>query len=276
MSLFTFNSTHATVIAERDAAVAKVKVLRKLADERKAELTKSHGALESMSASKAKANRSVDEWRSIAEHALTGVANYSNKLTGHPFNRSPVKKENFRPRFDKHMEHISNSYDTMVSKYEYKDGEFHSEREAKEKVKRSLEDTKKLSLKALERVTKLTVDALSDSGTTLQLPSVAFPEVLASHTEICVANMQQLMEQNDVDASDAEHEVTELKAQKAALEATLKLRDEEIARLKATNASLNTRFDTMASLTAENIVNRYSNLVNSANKRMRLTNGEDQ
>ena len=61
--MFTLNSTHATVVAERDAARAKVKVLRKLADERKDELIKTHEGLEAMSASKAKAIRSVDEWR---------------------------------------------------------------------------------------------------------------------------------------------------------------------------------------------------------------------
>ena len=212
----------------------------------------------------------------IATLAFTGIARYSNKLTGNAFNRSPLKKRNFRLRFDKHMEHISKSYDTMVAKYEYKVGEFHTERETKEKLKRSLEATNGASLKALERVKNLTVDALSESGTTLQLPSVAFPEVILAHTEICVANMQQVKEQSDVDASDAQHEANKLKAQKAALEATLKLRDEEIARLKAEVATVNGRFDALTSLTTENIVNRYSNLVNSANKRMRLTDESGQ
>ena len=46
--MFTLNSTYETVVAERDAALAKVKVIRKLADERKAELTKSQKALETM------------------------------------------------------------------------------------------------------------------------------------------------------------------------------------------------------------------------------------
>lgn len=293
MSLFTFNTTYAEVVAERDAAVAKVKVVGKLADERKVELTKSQKALETLNKkydwlntehekvrqAKVKAERSVGDWKIIASAALTRVANYSGELTGGTFDSSPVKRENFTQRFDMYIEDISREYTTMSSKYDYKVGEMLAERKAKEEANRSLEATTSASLKALETVKELAVDALGESGTTLQLPTpktVGFPGVLVAHTECCVHDIKQVMEQSDVDASDAEVESKMLKEQKAALKATLALRDEEITRLKAEVATVNARFDALTSLTTENIVNRYSNLVNSANKRMRLTDGSGQ
>eukprot|EP00944_MAST-04C_sp_MAST-4C-sp1_P001920 g1920.t1 len=217
-------------------------------------------------------NLYTQDWKSIASDALCGVAHYSNELTGNTFNRSPVKRENFKRRFDMHMEHISKAYGTMVAKYEYKVGEFHTEREAKEKVKRSLEDTEKASMKAFQSVKELTDYALKESGSIPLLPPnfKSVRESVLEHTDCLVHQVKQVMEQSDIDASDAEHEATELKAQKAALEATLKLRDEEIARLKAEMASLNTRFDAMSSMAAENIISRYQRMLNNNGKRARI------
>tara|TARA_B100001059_G_C17747687_1_gene535306 strand:- start:142 stop:846 length:705 start_codon:yes stop_codon:yes gene_type:complete len=234
MSLFTFNHTHANVIAERDAALAKVKVIRKLADERKAELTKSQKALETLNKkydwlntehekvrqAKVKAKRSAGEWTRIACEALYEVTAYSSELTGNTIDTSAVKKEAFKQRFASSMDLISGTYNTMVkkhdnkvgdyntmvAKYEYKVGEFHTEREAKEKAKADL-------------------------------------------------------------AKESEA--------KRSLEARLKRRDEEITRLKAEVASVNTRFDALTSLATENIVSRFSGMVNGNNKRPRITNELD-
>jgi hypothetical protein len=90
-------------------------------------------------------------------------------------------------------------------------------------------------------------------------------------------------EQFKGDFTASQVDAGEMKEKYAALQDTIKLRDEEIARLKAEVATekarvarVEGRFDALTALTTENIVNRYSNLVNSANKRMRLTDGSDQ
>jgi len=277
--MFTSNTTFYAEQARASEALEAVDRMTKVADANTRELAKVKLDLKKQKELKKKAERSVGDWKIIASDALTRVANYSSELTGNTFNSSPVKIENFKQRFDTHIELISQEYNTMSSKYDYKVGEMLAERKAKEEANRSLEATTSVSLKALETVKELAVDALSESGTTLQLPTpqtVGFPGVLAAHTECCVHAMKQVMEQSDVDASEAEGAIKMLKEQKAALKATLKLREEEIARLKAEVATVNARFDALTSLTTENIVNRYSNLVNSANKRMRLTDGSDQ
>ena len=77
----------------------------------------------------------------------------------------------------------------------------------------------------------------------------------------------------DTDALEEElkKENATLKAEKAALEATVNLRDEEIARLRAENASLNTRFDAISSMATENIISRYQRMINNNGKRARIT-----
>jgi len=211
MSLFTFNHTHANVIAERDAALAKVKVIRKLADERKAELTKSQKALMSMTEAKAKAKRSAEAWKGRAEMFVGDVKTFANDITGETENlnttSSPIKE------FNHHMSTIEKAYNTMVDKYKYKVGEFQKEREAKEQEKRRHKDTE---------------------------------AALAKESEA-----------------------------KRSLEARLKRRDEEIARLKAEVASVNTRFDALTSLATENIVSRFSGMVNGNNKRARISDQLD-
>lgn len=291
--MFTSNTTFYAEQARASEALEAVDRMTKVADANTRELAKVKLDLNKQKELKKKAERSVGDWKIIASAALTRVANYSGELTGETFDSSPVKRENFTKRFDMHIEVISREYNTMSSKYDYKVGEMLAERKAKEealvgravqknnlmKVERSLEATTSASLKALETVKELAVDALGESGTTLQLPTpqtVGFPGVLVAHTGCCVHAIKQVMEQSDVDASDAEVESKMLKEQKAALKATLALRDEEITRLKAEVATVNARFDALTSLTTENIVNRYSNLVNSANKRMRLTDGSGQ
>ena len=277
--MFTSNTTFYAEQARASEALEAVDRMTKVADANIRELAKVKLDLKKQKELKKKAERSVGDWKLIASDALTRVANYSGELTGNTFNSTPVKIENFKQRFDMHIELLSREYTTMSSKYDYKVGEMLAERKAKEEANRSLEAATSASLKALETVKELAVDAFSESGTTLQLPTpqtVGFPGVLVAHTECCVHAMKQVMEQSDVDANEAEGAIKMLKEQKAALKATLKLRDEEIARLKAEVATVNARFDALTSLTTENIVNRYSNLVNSANKRMRLTDGSGQ
>lgn len=231
MSLFTFNHTHANVIAERDAALAKVKVIRKLADERKAELIKTQKALETLNKkydwlntedekvrqAKEKAHRSAESWKGRAEMFVSDVKTFANEITSETedCNTTSSIKE-----FNHHMSTIKKAYSTMVDKYEHKVGEFHTEREAKEKAKAAF---------ALEVV------------------------------------------KNNEEAEA-----------KRSLEATVELRHEEIARLneeitrlKAEVASVNTRFDALTSLATENIVSRFSGMVNGNNKRARITNELD-
>lgn len=217
MSLFTFNHTHANVIAERDAALAKVKVIRKLADERKAELIKTQKALETLNKkydwlntehakvrqAKEKANRSAESWKGRAEMFVSDVKTFANEITSETedCNTTSSIKE-----FNHHMSTIEKAYNTMVANYEYKVGEFHTEREAKEKAK---------------------VDLAKE----------------------CEA--------------------------KRSLGARLKRRDEEITRLKAEVASVNTRFDALTSLATENIVSRFSGMVNGNSKRPRISDQLD-
>jgi len=224
MSLFTFNHTHANVVAERDAALAKVKVLRKLADERKVELKKSQSDLVEMTRkyqchvihhkkeieAKEKANRSAELWKGRAEMFVSDVKTFANEITSETedCNTTSSIKE-----FNHHMSIIEKEYNTMVDKYAYKVGECRGEREAKEEAKADL-------------------------------------------------------------AKESEA--------KRSLEATVRLRDEEIARrdeeiarLKAEVASVNTRFDALTSLATENIVSRFSGMVNGNNKRARITNELD-
>lgn len=231
MSLFTFNRTHANVVAERDAALAKVKVIRKLADERKDELKKCQNTLVDMNQkyqckvtdhqkereAKEKANRSVESWKGRAVMFVNDVKTFANDITGEAENlntTSSIKE------FNHHMSTIEKAYNTMVDKYEYKVGEFHTEREAKEKV---------IGEFHTEREAKEKVKA-----------------ALAKESEA-----------------------------KRSLEATLKLRDEEITRLRAEIVSVNTRFDALTSLATENIVSRFSGMVNGNNKRIRITDQVD-
>ena len=222
--MFTLNSTYETVVAERDAALAKVKVIRKLADERKVELTKSQKALETLNKkydwlntehakvreAKEKANRSAESWKGRAEMFVSDVKALANDITSETEN---INTTSSIKEFNHHMSTIEKAYNTMVDKYAYKVGEFRGEREAKEEAKADL-------------------------------------------------------------AKESEA--------KRSLEATVRLRDEEIARrdeeitrLRAEIASVNTRFDALTSLATENIVSRFSGMVNGNNKRARITNELD-
>ena len=95
MSLFVLGSTYANVVADRDAALAKIKVLRKLADERKVELKKSEKALETLNKkydwlntedakvreAKEKANLSAEVWKSRAETFVKDVKSLADEIT---------------------------------------------------------------------------------------------------------------------------------------------------------------------------------------------------
>ena len=152
---------------------------------------------------KEKANRSAESWKGRAEMFVSDVKTFANDITS---DTESVNTTSSIKEFNHHMATIEKAYCTMVEKYEYKVGEFHTEREAKEKAKADL-------------------------------------------------------------AKEAEA--------KRSLEARLKRRDEEITRLKAEVASVNSRFDALTSLATENIVSRFQTMVNGNNKRQRISDELD-
>ena len=141
---------------------------------------------------------------------VSDVKTFANDITS---DTESVNTTSSIKEFNHHMATIEKAYCTMVEKYEYKVGEFHTEREAKEKAKAALA--------------------------------------------------------REVVKNNAESEA------KRSLEATIKLRDEEIASLKAEVASVNSRFDALTSLATENIVSRFQTMVNGNNKRQRISDELD-
>lgn len=278
--MFTLNSTYEACEKAKDLALSYNKKLLAQRDVQKTELQR-------LKSSKAKLKRSAEVWQKLAINALDRVTEISNAVTKNTKEFVPVETTGYEQLVKVHCNHISKAYDTMLEKYEYKVGEFHTEREAKEKVKsnlakvtedvRSLEDWKRRAVNEIyDYYIDLTAKPDSDyedegrRRVKKDEPN-AFDFAL---DEIKVWQDNWCKDTDEVE-DELKKENATLKAEKAALEATLKLRDEEIARLKAEITSVNTRFDALSSLATENIVSRFSGIVNGNKKRARITNELD-
>lgn len=282
--MFTLNSTYEACEKAKDLALSYNKKLLAQRDVQNTELQR-------LKSSKAKLKRSAEVWQKLALNALDRVTEISNALTENTKDSVPVETTGYEQLVKVHCGHISKAYDTMLEKYEYKvslyQKNYTTECEEKEKAEADLvkESEAKRCLEAWKR---RAVNEIYDYYINLtSKPDSDYEDEGRRRVKKDEPNafdfaLNEIKEWQhnwckETDALEArlKKENATLKAEKAALEATVKLRDEEIARLRAENASLNTRFDAISSMATENIISRYQRMINNNGKRARITNELD-
>ena len=279
--MLTLNSTYYACEKAKNLALSQNKKLLEQRDVQKTELQR-------LKSSKAKLKRSAEVWQKLAMNTLDRVSEISNALRENTKEPVPVETTGYEQLVKVHCDHISKAYDTMLEKYEdrvsWYQKKYTIECEEKKKVKaslakvtedvRSLEDWKRRAVNEIyDYYINLTAKPDSDyTDEGRRRIKKDEPEAFDFALNEIKEWQHNWCEETDEFEETSKKEKATLQAEKAALEATLKLRDEEIARLKAEITSVNTRFDALSSLATENIVSRYSGIVNGNNKRARITN----
>lgn len=82
MSLFTYNSTHAEVVAERDQLKDYVAAYKQKLDAKKSELTKEKKNVSELREESLKLNRSVEQWKMSAFKMHAAVKKFASDVTG--------------------------------------------------------------------------------------------------------------------------------------------------------------------------------------------------